>query len=72
MTTTIEALHPDYWSWLGRGVSAVVLYSILGLLLMIIGFHAIDFTTPGPLRKMVRAGNPTPSSWPPQEWSAWR
>ncbi|ORB84746.1 hypothetical protein B1987_14190 [Mycobacterium kansasii] len=58
MTTTIEALHPDYWSWLGRGVSAVVLYSILGLVLMIIGFHAIDFTTPGPLRKMVRAGKP--------------
>ncbi|KAA1250240.1 DUF350 domain-containing protein [Mycobacterium simiae] len=58
MTTTLVALHAGYWSWLGRGVSAVVLYSILGLVLMIIGFHAIDFTTPGPLRKMVRAGKP--------------
>ncbi|MGV7835596.1 DUF350 domain-containing protein, partial [Mycobacterium kansasii] len=58
MTTSIVALHSDYWSWLGRGVGAVVLYSILGLVLMIIGFHAIDFTTPGPLRKMVRAGKP--------------
>lgn len=58
MTTTIVALHSDYWSWLGRGVGAVVLYSILGLVLMIVGFYAIDFTTPGPLRKMVHAGKP--------------
>lgn len=59
MTTTIVALpHSDYWSWLGRGAGAIVLYSILGLVLMIIGFYAIDLTTPGPLRKMVNAGKP--------------
>jgi hypothetical protein len=59
MTTTIVAMpHADYWSWLGRGAGAIVLYSILGLVLMIIGFYAIDLTTPGPLRKMVNAGKP--------------
>lgn len=59
MTTTIvAAAHSDYWSYLGRGAGAIVLYSILGLLLMIIGFYAIDLTTPGPLRKMVSAGKP--------------
>ncbi|OBJ47959.1 DUF350 domain-containing protein [Mycobacterium sp. 1423905.2] len=58
MTTTIVALHSDYWSWLGRGVGAVILYAILGLILMMIGFYAIDLTTPGPLRRMVNAGKP--------------
>ncbi|GFG65733.1 hypothetical protein MKUB_32230 [Mycobacterium kubicae] len=58
MTTTIVALHSDYWGWLGRGVGAVVLYAILGLVLMMVGFYAIDLTTPGPLRKMVNAGKP--------------
>ncbi|MDT5221951.1 MAG: hypothetical protein QOF15_4056 [Mycobacterium sp.] len=59
MTTTIVALHSgDYWSWLGAGAAAIILYSILGLVLMLIGFYAIDLTTPGPLRKMVTAGKP--------------
>ncbi len=59
MTTTIVALHSaDYWSRLGSGAAAIVLYSILGLVLMIIGFYAIDLTTPGPLRTMVNAGKP--------------
>jgi hypothetical protein len=59
MTTTVVALaHSDYWSWLGRGAGAIVLYSILGLVLMVIGFYAIDLTTPGPLRRMVNAGKP--------------
>lgn len=55
---TSVALHSDYWSWLGRGVGAVGLYAALGLVLMMIGFYAIDLTTPGPLRKMVHAGKP--------------
>lgn len=58
MTTIVALPHSDYWSWLGRGAGAIVLYSILGLVLMIIGFYAIDLTTPGPLRKMVNAGKP--------------
>ncbi len=62
MTTNIMALSgywdAGYWSVLGRGAGAIVLYSIVGLVLMIVGFYAIDFTTPGPLRKMVDAGKP--------------
>ncbi len=63
MTTTIVALNSGYWDagyWnvLGRGAGAIVLYSIVGLVLMVVGFYAIDLTTPGPLRKMVDAGKP--------------
>ena len=62
MTTTSVALSgywdAGYWNVLGRGVGAIVLYAIIGLVLMVIGFYAIDLTTPGPLRKMVDAGKP--------------
>jgi len=62
MTTTSVALSgywdAGYWNVLGRGVGAIVLYAIVGLVLMMIGFYAIDLTTPGPLRKMVDAGKP--------------
>jgi Domain of Unknown Function (DUF350) len=63
MTTTIVALNSGYWDagyWnvLARGAGAIVLYAIVGLVLMMVGFYAIDLTTPGPLRKMVDAGKP--------------
>jgi hypothetical protein len=62
MTTTSVALSgywdAGYWNVLGRGVGAIVLYAIVGLVLMVIGFYAIDLTTPGPLRNMVDAGKP--------------
>ena len=62
MTTTSVALSgywdAGYWNVLGRGVGAIVLYAIVGLILMMVGFYAIDLTTPGPLRKMVDAGKP--------------
>ncbi|OBA57679.1 hypothetical protein A5647_22915 [Mycobacterium sp. 1100029.7] len=63
MTTTIVALNSGYWDhgyWtvLGRGAGAIVLYAVVGLVLMLVGFYAIDLTTPGPLRKMVNAGKP--------------
>jgi hypothetical protein len=62
MMTTNVALSgywdAGYWNVLGRGVGAIVLYAIVGLVLMMIGFYAIDLTTPGPLRKMVDAGKP--------------
>jgi hypothetical protein len=61
--TTIVALNSNYWDagyWnvLARGAGAIVLYAIVGLVLMVLGFYAIDLTTPGPLRKMVDAGRP--------------
>lgn len=58
MTTSLVALSSEYFSRLGHGASAIVLYAILGLVLLIIGFYAIDLTTPGHLRRMVSAGNP--------------
>ncbi len=57
MTTTL-ALESGYWSSLGRGVGAIALYAIVGLVLMIVGFYAIDVTTPGKLRELVRQSKP--------------
>ena len=63
MTTNIVALNSSYWdagylSTLGRGAGAIFLYAVVGLMLMLVGFYAIDLTTPGPQRKMVDAGKP--------------
>ncbi|MBI3226291.1 MAG: DUF350 domain-containing protein [Mycolicibacterium cosmeticum] len=56
--TTLSALGPDYWSIVGHGASAIVLYTIVGIALMVLGFFVIDWTTPGPLRALVQAGRP--------------
>jgi len=58
MTTTIVALNSGYWDagyWavLGRGAGAIVLYAVVGLVLMLVGFYAIDLTT----GKLVRWGD---------------
>lgn len=58
MTATVMAFEPDFWNSVGRGVGAVWLYALVGLVLMVVGFYAIDLTTPGPLRQMVKAGKP--------------
>lgn len=55
---TIVALGSDYWSIIGHGVSAIVLYTIVGIALLVLGFFVIDWTTPGPLRTLVQAGRP--------------
>jgi hypothetical protein len=52
------ALDPGYWSTVGNGVSAIALYTILGVALVVLGFFVIDWTTPGPLRTLVMAGRP--------------
>lgn len=57
MTTTL-ALEAGYWSSLGRGVGAILLYALVGLVLMLVGFFAVDLTTPGSLRGMVAQGLP--------------
>lgn len=58
--TTQAALLFDatFWGTLGRGVGAIALYAVIGLILMLIGFYAIDLTTPGKLNDLVRAGAP--------------
>jgi hypothetical protein len=58
MTTTVMALQSDFWNTVGRGVGAMWLYAAVGLVLMVVGFYAIDLTTPGPLRQMVKQGKP--------------
>lgn len=68
---TAVALESGYWNSLGEGVGAIILYAIVGLALMLVGFYAIDLTTPGKLRKLVAEESPTPSSSPPPAWSAW-
>ncbi|HET9142722.1 MAG TPA: DUF350 domain-containing protein [Actinophytocola sp.] len=47
-----------FWGGLGEGIGAIALYAVLGVILMLIGFYAIDFTTPGKLSDLVRAGRP--------------
>lgn len=55
---TTLALEPDFFSLLGRGVAAILLYAIVGTVLMLVGFYAIDLTTPGKLVPLVREGRP--------------
>ena len=52
------AIGPGFFSLIGRGVGAILLYAVLGVLLMLLGFWAIDITTPGKLNRMVREGLP--------------
>ena len=42
------------------GLGAILLYAVLGVLLMLLGFFAVDLTTPGPLNRQVRAAAATP------------
>lgn len=55
---TALSLESGYWSSLGEGVGAILLYALIGLLLMLVGFFAIDVTTPGRLRDLVLEGKP--------------
>ncbi|MEV0360149.1 DUF350 domain-containing protein [Nocardia sp. NPDC050697] len=56
--TAAVALESGYWSSLGEGVGAILLYALVGLVLMLVGFYAIDLTTPGQLRQLVLEGRP--------------
>lgn len=56
--TSVMALPEGFGGTLLEGIGAILLYAVIGLLLMLIGFYAIDFTTPGKLSGLVRAGRP--------------
>ena len=43
---------------IGTGIGAILLYAVLGVLMMLLGFYAVDLTTPGPLNRQVREGKP--------------
>ena len=55
---TLAQIGPGFGEVIGRGVGAILLYAVLGVLLMLVGFWAIDITTPGKLNRMVREGLP--------------
>ncbi|OQO90814.1 DUF350 domain-containing protein [Saccharomonospora piscinae] len=54
----LVALSDTFGTDLARGIGAILLYAIVGLVLMLLGFYAIDFTTPGRLSELVRRGLP--------------
>ncbi|MGH3519274.1 MAG: DUF350 domain-containing protein [Haloechinothrix sp.] len=58
LASTALALPADFGADLVRGIGAILLYAVVGLVLMLVGFYAIDFTTPGKLSALVRAGLP--------------
>lgn len=51
-------INDGFLGVLGTGVGAILLYAVLGVLLMLLGFYAVDLTTPGKLNVMVREGRP--------------
>lgn len=55
---TLALIDPGFFSVVGRGIGAILLYAVLGVLLMLLGFYAVDLTTPGKLNRMVRDGLP--------------
>lgn len=52
------ALSETFGSDLARGIGAILLYGVVGLFLMFVGFYAIDWTTPGKLSQLVHRGLP--------------
>lgn len=58
MRTSVLALEAGFFQVISGGLGAIVLYALLGLLLMLLGFYAIDLTTPGKLNRLVREGRP--------------
>ncbi|QJY45633.1 DUF350 domain-containing protein [Pseudonocardia broussonetiae] len=51
-------INPGFFSVIGVGIGAILLYAVLGVILMLLGFYAVDLTTPGKLNVMVREGLP--------------
>jgi len=58
VTSLLAAIDAGYFKAIGEGVGAIVLYAILGVGLVLVGFYAVDLTTPGKLNDLVRAGAP--------------
>lgn len=51
-------LTPDFFPTLFGNIGLIALYAVLGAVLMYVGYFAIDLTTPGDLRALVREGRP--------------
>ncbi len=48
------AFSEGFGSALGKGAGAIAAYTALGLVLLLIGFFAVDMTTPGRLTAIIR------------------
>jgi hypothetical protein len=55
---TLAQINPAFFAVVGNGIGAILLYAVVGVLLMLLGFYAVDVTTPGKLNRMVREGLP--------------
>ena len=42
--TTAAAIGPGFFPLIGRGIGAILLYAVLGVLLMLLGFWAVSYT----------------------------
>ncbi len=51
----VLAAAPSFPGVLGRGVLAIVTYALLGLLLLLLGYFVVDWTTPGKLSAVIRS-----------------
>lgn len=51
-------LPPDFWPTVGTNIGLIAAYAVIGAVLMYLGYFAIDLTTPGDLRGLVREGRP--------------
>jgi uncharacterized membrane protein YjfL (UPF0719 family) len=58
VTSQLAAIDANYFEAIGEGIGAIVLYAIVGVLLVLVGFYAVDLTTPGKLNELVKAGAP--------------
>ena len=58
MVPVLAQIAPGFFPFIGAGVGAILLYAVLGTLLMLLGFYAVDITTPGKLYRLVQAGLP--------------
>lgn len=58
VTSLLAAIDGNFFKAIGEGIGAIVLYAIVGVVLMLVGFYAVDLTTPGKLNELVKAGAP--------------
>jgi uncharacterized membrane protein YjfL (UPF0719 family) len=50
------AFSDGFGTALGRGSGAIAAYTALGLVLLLIGFYAVDLATPGRLTSIIKTG----------------
>jgi uncharacterized membrane protein YjfL (UPF0719 family) len=50
------AFSDGFGTALGKGAGAIAAYTALGLVLLLIGFFAVDVTTPGRLTSIIKTG----------------